>query len=227
MFILGVITLAYITWSLQSAQITKARSLLQDALDRIETPTPGQIAHYTYQQFNRGPDPALEPADPYHKPYSEIWLAAEQIETWLEVGSDGKTTRWRTQSRHKDGRLLQDLYFDGAVETDYYPLDEFADQFPMEAGNFRDFRIALIEDFLLNERLVHKPNVSLDGSSILSVYTKIVPVSDDSSSKADRVPGHHEELCRTFMWTFARRIDVGIQMGPGSHGKRMPIRIKM
>ncbi len=128
--------ITYITWSFQSASITKARSLLQEALDRIETPAAGQIAYYTYQQFRRGPDPALEPPDPYHKPYSAIWHNAEQIETWLEVGLDGKTTRWRTQSRDEDGTLLQDLYFDGAVETDYYPLDEFAEKFPMEAVDY-------------------------------------------------------------------------------------------
>lgn len=175
--------ITYITWSFQSASITKARSLLQEALDRIETPAAGQIAYYTYQQFRRGPDPALEPPDPYHKPYSAIWLNAEQIETWLEVGLDGKTTRWRTQSRDEDGTLLQDLYFDGAVETDYYPLDEFAEKFPMETEKFRDFRVSLIEDYLLNERLVHKPNVSSDGRSILSIYTERVPISDDSSWK--------------------------------------------
>ncbi len=154
------------------AEATEITDSLKTALVKINVPQPGQIAHYSYTIYRRVPPANLEPSDPYHLPYAKIWPAKELEDTWLEIGLDGKTARWRTQLRSAEGELLQDLMFDGVMETDYFPLDNKATRFAEQANSFRDNRVALIEDFLQSESLSRRKGTSVEGGEVLSIYTK-------------------------------------------------------
>ncbi len=164
-----------------TAEAADAHKLLESALMQIEVPQRGQVAHYTYAVYRRPPPRDLEPGDPYHLPYEDIWPTQEFEDTWLEIGPDGKTVRWRTQLRSADGEVLQDLLFDGEMETDYFPGEGRAMRFPGEAAVFRDDRVALIEDFLTNQALSRRQNRGLNDEQVLSVYTpaKEMPETQD------------------------------------------------
>lgn len=166
-----------------SVQADNGRELLQAALQQIQEGKPGQILHVSYTVYSRTPPADLEPIDPYHLPYAQIWPAKEIEETWLEIDERGKVTRWRTQLRSMDGELLQDLLFDGVMETDYFVKDGRAIQFPGEAADFRDERIALIQDFFQRAHLSRSENLSPDGSLVLSVYTESVDIQSSSQSQ--------------------------------------------
>lgn len=156
------------------AEGDEARQLLATALAQIEAPGPGQVVHQSYTLYHRGPPPSLEPADPYHLPYKAIWPARQLEDTWLEIDAQGETVRWRTQLRSEDGELLQDLMFDHGVETDYFPQEDKAYRYAMQASPFRDERVALIEDFLKQEDLSRRQTIAPDGRSVISVYTKAI-----------------------------------------------------
>lgn len=155
-----------------AAEAGEIRQLLETALSQIEVPGPGQIVHYSYTVYHRSPPAGLEPGDPYHLPYKEIWPARQFEETWLEIDPQGKTVRWRTQLRSEDGELLQDAMFDNGVESDYNVSEGIAFRFPTEVRPFRDVRVALIEDFLQKEELSRRQNFAPDGQPVLSVYAK-------------------------------------------------------
>lgn len=167
-----VLIVALLVMPFDEVEAARAKQLLETGLAEIEVPQPGQTVHYSYTLYQRVPPPELEPADPYHEPYSEIWPAKEFVDTWLQIGPDGKTMRWRTQLRNTKGELLQDLVFNGTEEIDYFPREGRAFRTPKEADVFRDNRVALIEDFLQNEQLSRRQGMSIEGQPVLSVYTE-------------------------------------------------------
>lgn len=162
------------------AEGDEARQVLQTALAQIETPEPGQIVHLSYTLYHRGPPAGLEPGDPYHLPYEEIWPARQIEDTWLEISPSGETVRWRTQLRSEDGELLQDLMFDHGVETDYSPQEDKAYRYAMQAGHFRDQRVALIEDFLEQESLFRRQTIAPDGRPVMSIYTEAIDLEEST-----------------------------------------------
>ena len=168
-----------------AAQADDGRALLQAALQRIETKPFGKILHYTYVYYNRPPPSELEPADPYHLPYAQLWASKEFLERWVEIDEEGMTRRWRTQLRNAEGELLQDLLFDGEMETDYYVQDRHAIRFPLEDERmaFRDERVALIEDVLQNASLPRREAVGLDGRPVVSVYSHILDLRSSAWAK--------------------------------------------
>ena len=173
-FVAVVTTLVAILFasSTPSARANEARHFLESALTQIDIPKPGDVVHYSYSLYDRAPEQNLEPKDPYHLPYKEIWPVVEYEDTWIEIGPDGKTFRWRTQLHNAKGVLLQDLLFDEGIETDYFPLDLFAESYTQEAGVFRDDRVALIEDFLEKEELSRQDRTTPDGELVVSIYIK-------------------------------------------------------
>lgn len=170
--ILASLLIALVAVGVPVAEGREARQVLQTALAQIVTPEPGQIVHLSYTLTYRGPSAGLEPGDPYHLPYDEIWPARQFENTWLELGVKGETVRWRTQLRSEDGELLQDLMFDDGVETDYSPKEDKAYRYSMQARPFRDARVALVEDFLQQEDLSRRQTLAPDGRPVVSVYTK-------------------------------------------------------
>lgn len=148
----------------------EARQLLETALAQIETPGPGQVVHQSYTLYHRGPQPGLEPADPYHLPYEEIWPARQFEDTWLEISPSGETVRWRTQLRSEDGELLQDLLFEDGIETDYMVETGFVNRFAQKALPYREPRKALIEDFLQQDELERRATADPNGRSVIGVY---------------------------------------------------------
>lgn len=143
--------------------------LLETARTRIEEAGPGQTVHISYVQSERTPSD-LEPIDPYHLSYAEIWPAQEFIDTWIEIDTDGTISRWRTQLRSVEGTLVQDLLFDNGTETDYFPQEGIAYRFAQETSLYRDDRLVLIEDFLAKDNLSRRANVTPNGQAVLSVY---------------------------------------------------------
>ncbi|MEI2692271.1 MAG: hypothetical protein V9H69_22210 [Anaerolineae bacterium] len=172
--ILASLLIALVVVGVPVAEGREARQVLQAVLAQIETPEPGQIVHLSYTWYHRGPPAGLEPADPYHLPYKEIWPVRQIEDTWLEVDAQGETVRWRTQLRSEEGELLQDLMFDHGIETDYSPQEDKAYRYAMQAGHFRDQRVALIEDFLEQESLFRRQTIALDGRSVMSVYAEAI-----------------------------------------------------
>lgn len=59
------------------AEAAEAKRFLEAAVTQIEGAQPGQIVHVAEIKFNRAPPDYLEPVDPYHLPYSEIWRETE------------------------------------------------------------------------------------------------------------------------------------------------------
>jgi hypothetical protein len=106
LLILASLLIALVAVAVPGAEGREARQVLQTALAQIETPEPGQIVHLSYTLYHRGPPAGLEPGDPYHLPYEEIWPARQIEDTWLEIDAQGETVRWRTQLRSEDGELL-------------------------------------------------------------------------------------------------------------------------
>ena len=172
--ILASLLIALVVVGVPVAEGREARQVLQAVLAQIETPEPGQIVHLSYTWYHRGPPAGLEPADPYHLPYKEIWPVRQIEDTWLEVDAQGETVRWRTQLRSEEGELLQDLMFDHGVETDYSPQEDKAYRYAMQASPFRDERVALIEDFLEQEGLSRRQTLAPDGRPVISVYTQAI-----------------------------------------------------
>lgn len=182
-FIVSCVAFYLLFLRVPPVQADDGRELLQTALQQIQEAKPGQILHSSYTIYSRTPPADLEPIDPYHLPYAQIWPVRENEETWLEIDEGGKVTRWRTQLRSVDGELLQDLLFDGVVETDYFVRDGRAIQFPGEVVDFRDERIALIQDFLQHSTLSRRENRSPDGSQVVSVYTEIVDIQPSEENQ--------------------------------------------
>lgn len=183
-FLLIIAAIAFLATSLlttQPAEASEIRRLLEKASGNINAPQPGQIAHYTYHQYYRMPPVSLEPVDPYHLSYEQIWSPNQVVESWIEIAEDGTGWRWRTQVFDTSGALSQDLLFENSMETDYFPLEGTAYRFSGEANAFQDGRIALIEDFLDEEELTRREGESLDGEPVLSVYTEPILVEPDSS----------------------------------------------
>lgn len=160
----------------------KPQQLLETARGRIQEARPGQLAHVAYAIGDRSPPAELEPADPYHLPYAEVWPAQEYEDTWIEIGANGLITRWRTQVRNSEGELLQDLLFDNGFETDYFPRQGWASRFEQTAGRYRDERLALIEDFLSQDNLTQQENVTITGQVVQSVYSARITLENASEA---------------------------------------------
>ncbi|MEX2162189.1 MAG: hypothetical protein WD751_09780 [Anaerolineales bacterium] len=156
----------------QAVQARETHRILSTSLTRIQVPQPGDLVHYSYKLYQRTPPGTLEPTDPYHLPYSKIWREVSFENTWLEIANDGKTQRWRTILRDADGDLLQDLMFDGESETDYFPMEYFAEKYTADMYPFTDERVALIEGFLNDTQLERRDGSSLDGTAVVSVYAR-------------------------------------------------------
>lgn len=168
-------------------QTAQAAELIKSATQQMVIPKPGQIAHYKYRVYYRVPPASLEPTDPYHLPYSEIWHEWQTEESWLEIGANGKITRWRVQLHSASGELLQDLVFDGQKEIDYFPALERIDTLTGKTGsNFIDDRVALFNDFLNKGNLNQHDSFSVDGTKVKSVYL--------ASKRLESTRGAEEEL---------------------------------
>lgn len=165
-----------------TAEASASKRLLKMALREIQAAQPGQVVHISYALFNRMPPKNLEPTDPYHRPYVDLWSPEEVQETWIEIATDGKIARWRTLLFNKTGILLQDLMFDGTDETDYFPLEKRAYKFPMQREIYRDEQEVLLETFLKNAQASPRQTQAVDGKSVLSVYTKALSVKDPQVS---------------------------------------------
>jgi hypothetical protein len=152
----------------------QAKSYLEEAKANIVSPGPNDVVHYRTEVYWRSPSDMKEPLDPYHLPYSAIWPSFQTEDTWLVIGPGGLTQRWRTQLRDDKGTLLQDLYFDGANETDYFVDEARATTFLEKVAQFRDERVALLEDFLNNNQLSRRNNAGVNGKSVVSVYKQKV-----------------------------------------------------
>jgi len=176
LLILSCVAFYFSFFRIPAVEANDGREFLQVAVQQIEEVKPGQILHSSYTLYRRTPPADLEPIDPYHLPYHQIWPDKEYEDTWLEIGEAGKVSRWRTQLRSTDGELLQDLMFDGVMETDYFPTDGRAIQFLGESADFRDERVALIQDFLQHSHLSRRENLSPDGNPVLSVYGESIAI---------------------------------------------------
>ncbi|GAB4582055.1 MAG: hypothetical protein Fur0022_48080 [Anaerolineales bacterium] len=167
------------------AKAEQARELLNMGLTQIKDPVPGQIIRYSYIQYWRTPPLDLEPADPYHQPFSEIWPSKQFVDSWVEVNEDGYIVRSRTQLRSEDGTLLQDLYFWDGMQTDYFPLEIRADSYKVDEQElFIDQRKISIEAFLQGENLVREEGYSIDGKPVFSVYGDKVAVIQENIGEA-------------------------------------------
>ncbi|HLF90942.1 MAG TPA: hypothetical protein VI451_18510, partial [Anaerolineales bacterium] len=163
----------------------QARDLLNLGLSQILEPVPGQVIRYSYIQYWRTPLVGLEPTDPYHQPFSEIWPAKQFVDSWVEVNEDGYIIRSRTQLRSEDGTLLQDLFYINEVQTDYFPLEIRADSYKVDEPElFVDQRTISIETFLQGEDLVRKEGVSIEGKQVIGVYGDIVASNPESIGEA-------------------------------------------
>ncbi len=85
------------------------------------------------------------------------------------------------------------------METDYFPLEGVAYTFPGEASEFRDNRLALIEDFLAQETLTRWQREGIDGSPVLSIYSEQQPVAEDSSWVTQSIPEALLSFSRPFV----------------------------
>lgn len=94
----------------------------------------------------------LEPGDPYHRSYEDMWSSEEVEETWIEVGVDGKIARWRAKLFNKEGILLQDLMFDGVTEVGYFVSEGRAYRSPTKAEVFRDEQVMLLNFVTLHQQ---------------------------------------------------------------------------
>jgi hypothetical protein len=155
-----------------SVQASESERLIMEALPQIQVAQPGQIVKYSYSTFNRMPPLQLEPRDPYHRPYKELWSSYETQESWIEIGADNKIARWRTKLFNQEGVLLQDLLFDGVNETGYFLLEERAYRSPTEGGVYRDEQVVLLEMFRKSVEASPRKTTDVNGESVLSVYTK-------------------------------------------------------
>ncbi len=173
--LLCIVFVVLFTTNTAFVRATDARDVLMASMEAIAVPQPGHIVHSTYENYWRQPPAALEPADPYHLPYSDAWQSYQREETWVEIDANGDTSRWRTQLYASDGTLLQDLAFDGTNETDFFPLDGYAERFPSTTGAFRDNRIALMETFLRDASLTQRVN-QVEGLTVNSVYAYVEPL---------------------------------------------------
>jgi hypothetical protein len=169
-----LILLALIPWRSGNgrAEAAETRRFLEAAVAQIEAAQPGQIVHVAEIRFNRAPPDNLEPVDPYHLPYSEIWRETEYVDRWIEIGEDGLISRWRTQVRNERHELLQDLLFDHGVEVGYFVAEGWAYRIEYEPSRYRDGRLVLIEDFLQREDLSRRVSELPDGRVVLSIYAE-------------------------------------------------------
>jgi hypothetical protein len=180
--VIAVLTLAFFIQPRISTGV-QAKDVLEQAQSNLILPGPNQVIHYSYKLYRRVPPVTLEPSDPYHKPYNELWSETQFEDSWIQVGSTGQVERWRVQLRNADGTLIQDLMFDGSHEVDYFLEEGRAEKYPADSSIFRDNRIALVEDFLNKNGLFRKEGLGLEGQSVISVYTE--PITIEASQNID------------------------------------------
>lgn len=167
-----------------AAEAQETRTFLQKALADIPVPSEGVVLHETTLIYNRIPPRALEPADPYHKPYELVWGEYQREETWLQIGKDRLVTSWRTMGYDVNGNLLQDLLFENGIETDYMVETDYVSRFAQKAFPYRESRVALIEDFLQQERLMRRTVADPDGRTVIGVYGAKAPLPAQSVEEA-------------------------------------------
>jgi len=182
-----------------AVKIAGGQALLEASLKAIAVPQPGQIARYTYEIYFRPPPKELEPIDPYHMPYREIWPEKSVEESWVEIDKNGNTVRWRTQLRNAQGDLLQDLLFDEKNEIDYDVAQGRAVKSVAKISPFRDDRVAFIQDYLKQSNLTQRANKLPDGKSRLSVYAKIEKMRLASTVAASSIEQSLATLSRPFL----------------------------
>lgn len=149
-------------------------------------PSPlGQTVHFRYQVYTRPPPAKLEPPDPYHVPFNTIWHEWQTVDTWMEVSPTGEVTRWRTQARSAAGELLQDLVFDGQVETDYFVWEGHVSTVEStKAESYQDPRANLLRYVLETEGLTQHSSHSMLGAEVISVYGPPSPYHKPSDETA-------------------------------------------
>lgn len=182
-----------------AVKIAGGQALLEASLKAIDVPQPGQIARYSYEIYFRPPPNGLEPADPYHMPYREIWPEKSVEESWVEIDQNGNTVRWRTQLRNAQGDLLQDLLFDGKNELDYDVTQGRAVKSVAKISPFRDDRVAFIQDYLNQSNITQRANKLPDGQATLSVYAKIEKMNQTSAVAASSIEQALATLSRPFL----------------------------
>ena len=158
-------------WS-QNTPTAEAARLVQQATASLIVPKPGQIAHYMYSTYSRVPPAMLEPTDPYHMPYKDIWTENGVIEKWLEIGTDGTLKRWHTKLFSASGKLLQELASDGLNEVDYFVQRGQAFESPVtKPQTFVDDRVDFYNRFVVEQHLEQHVSLNMDRKQVLSVYT--------------------------------------------------------
>jgi hypothetical protein len=174
MLLSGILVLILLVLLLRKSEpnveAAEIRQHLETAMAQIETAQPGQIVYVVETSYRRPPPKHLEPSDPYHLPYTNIWQAEEHIERWVEFDEDNIITRWRTQARNDKDEITQDLLYTNGMEINYFPLEGRATRFEQEASPYRDGRLALIEDFLEQDDLWQRINITPGERSVLSIY---------------------------------------------------------
>lgn len=186
----------------------ESRHTLEQAKSLLPQVEAGQVIHYSYSIFERGPSLVLEPPDPYHRPYAEIWSSNKLQKTWIEVGADGAIARWRTQLFNNEGLLLQDLLFDEGTETGYFPLEGSAYSAPMEGAIYRDEQLTLIDTFLQNAEGTTRRTQSVEDELVISVYTSAVPLAaPEMDVKTALLHSVHPFIADLDPVTTANRID--------------------
>lgn len=197
------------------AKASQARAMLEESISGLEPPPQDEIFHFRYTIYQRVPPSELEPDDPYHLPYKEMWPEVQTVDHWGKLDDQGGYTWWRTQLRNSDGTLVQDLMYQDGTETDFFPLLGSADTFEQPAMRYFDERANAIQDFL-NSDLSREERETPTGEPVLSVFSEQTSVEGSSWGS-----GNIEEalLCWRFCPTFvadlhpvtqARRIDFSI-----------------
>jgi hypothetical protein len=154
-----------------SVEASASKRLIREVQNQIRVAQPGQVVYYSYLIFNRMPPHDLEPGDPYHRAYEDVWSSNQIQKTWIEIGVDGKIARSRTKLFNDAGLLLQDLMFDGIMETGYFPIEGLAYKSPMERSVYRDEQATLFEMFLGNAESSPRAAKAADGRPVVSIYS--------------------------------------------------------
>jgi hypothetical protein len=186
--ITGMLVLsALVIWATLACATTRqphaVNARLEHAAQQIaaETLTPGQVAYFKYTERVRIPPAHLEPPDPYHLPYSAIWMEEQVVESWVEIGEGQHVLRWRTLVRNPQGEVQQDNLFDGMTESTYFPAQGYAVRLETTADQYIDPRTLYIQEFLNNASLHRVITADPQGNKIIRVYTAPQPLENTLS----------------------------------------------
>jgi len=81
----------------------------------------------------------------------------------------------------ESGKLTQDLLFDGETEIGYFPLEGRAYKNAMAAETYQDEQAVSLKLMLANLETAPRRTIDIDGTPVLSVYTKPIPFQEQLS----------------------------------------------